>query len=159
MTPLHRTFRREGGLAALEFALVFPVFFLLFYGLITWAFVLILQESMTFAAQSGARAALAARYEDVPPATHLATATTLARDSVGRALDWMPPDWKERVLGADNGKVEVEVQNDGAGGWVTVTVRYANFGATPVLPQITLLGGAKFPPVPNQLVGQAVLRL
>jgi Flp pilus assembly protein TadG len=152
-------FRREGGLAAVEFALVFPIFFLLFYGLVMWAFILILQESMTFAAQSGARAALAARYEDVPPATHLATATTLARDSVGRALDWMPPDWKDNVLGTDNGKVEVQVQNDGADWWIEVTVRYANFGAAPALPQITVPGGARFPPVPNQLVGQAVLRL
>jgi len=51
-------FRRQAGIYALEFALVFPVFFLLFYGLLSFGIVATVQQSLTMAAEEGARASL-----------------------------------------------------------------------------------------------------
>ncbi len=48
----------QRGLAAIEFALVFPVFFLLLYGIINYAMIFLAQQSLTLAAEEGARAAL-----------------------------------------------------------------------------------------------------
>jgi Flp pilus assembly protein TadG len=48
----------QRGIAALEFAIVFPVLFVLLYGIITYALILVAQQSLTLAAAEGARAAL-----------------------------------------------------------------------------------------------------
>lgn len=48
----------QRGVAAIEFALVFPVFFLLLYGIINYAMIFVAQQSLTLAAEEGARAAL-----------------------------------------------------------------------------------------------------
>ncbi|WP_442783988.1 TadE/TadG family type IV pilus assembly protein [Collimonas fungivorans] len=50
--------RAERGVAAIEFALVFPVFFLLLYGIITYVLIFLAQQSLALAAEEGARAAL-----------------------------------------------------------------------------------------------------
>jgi len=49
---------QQKGSAAIEFALVFPVFFVIFYGIITYGMIMIAQQSVTLAAAEGARAAL-----------------------------------------------------------------------------------------------------
>ncbi|HRO21142.1 pilus assembly protein [Alcaligenes faecalis] len=46
------------GAYALEFALVFPLLFLFMYGLLTFGLIMTAQQSLNFAAESGARAAL-----------------------------------------------------------------------------------------------------
>ncbi|WP_211451932.1 TadE/TadG family type IV pilus assembly protein [Collimonas antrihumi] len=48
----------QRGVAAIEFALIFPVFFMLLYGIITYALIFVAQQSLTLAAEEGARAAL-----------------------------------------------------------------------------------------------------
>ncbi|WKU19607.1 TadE/TadG family type IV pilus assembly protein [Advenella alkanexedens] len=49
---------RQKGAYAVEFALVFIVFFLVLYGMITYGLIFAAQQSMNFAAESGARAGL-----------------------------------------------------------------------------------------------------
>lgn len=48
----------QRGAAAIEFALIFPAFFMLLYGIITYALIFVAQQSLTLAAEEGARAAL-----------------------------------------------------------------------------------------------------
>lgn len=48
----------QRGIAAIEFALVFPVFFVLLYGIITYVLIFLAQQSLALAAEEGARAAL-----------------------------------------------------------------------------------------------------
>lgn len=50
--------RRQAGVYAVEFALVFPVFFLVFYGLLSFGVITTVQQSLTMAAEEGARASL-----------------------------------------------------------------------------------------------------
>jgi len=80
--PLRRARRGRGkqsGVAAVEFALVFPVVFLLVYGLITWALILLAQQTLTLAVGEGARAAL--RYSTSP--------VTAACSAVNSATTWL----------------------------------------------------------------------
>ena len=51
----------ERGTMAVEFAMVFPVFFLVFYAIVTYSMIFVAQQSLTLAASEGARAAL--RYQ------------------------------------------------------------------------------------------------
>lgn len=50
--------RAQVGATAVEFALVFPVFFLLFYGLLTYGLIFFMRLGLQHAAEDGARAAL-----------------------------------------------------------------------------------------------------
>src|SRR5574340_1083198 len=77
---LRRTCR---GAVAVEFALVFLIFFALFYAIVAYGFVLTLQQSLTLAAEEGASAAL----QDAPnEATRFARAEATAKS----VLDWVP---------------------------------------------------------------------
>lgn len=49
---------RQKGAYAVEFAFVFVIFFLVLYGMITYGLIFAAQQSMNFAAESGARAGL-----------------------------------------------------------------------------------------------------
>ena len=49
---------RQKGAYAVEFAFVFVIFFLILYGMITYGLIFAAQQSMNFAAESGARAGL-----------------------------------------------------------------------------------------------------
>lgn len=50
--------RLQRGAYALEFALVFPVFFVLFYAVLSLGLIFTVQQSLTLAAEDGARASL-----------------------------------------------------------------------------------------------------
>lgn len=48
----------QRGSVAVEFALIFPVFFLILYAIVTFSLIFVAQQNMTLAAEEGARAAL-----------------------------------------------------------------------------------------------------
>ncbi|WP_293780034.1 TadE/TadG family type IV pilus assembly protein [uncultured Oxalicibacterium sp.] len=50
--------KNQKGASAIEFALVFPLFFLIFYAIISYGMIFVAQQSLTMAAAEGARAAL-----------------------------------------------------------------------------------------------------
>ncbi|WP_254783858.1 TadE/TadG family type IV pilus assembly protein [Collimonas sp. OK307] len=70
------------GIAAIEFALIFPVFFLMLYGIISYGMIFLAQQSMTLAAEEGARAAL--RYTAVD-----ADRGTAACAAVAPLVSWL----------------------------------------------------------------------
>lgn len=135
--------------------MVFPLFFLLFYGLVNWGLILTLQENLNYAAQAAARATLSV---DVQDPNHPTTMQQLARQTANTTLAWLPDTWKARVLGASGEKVEVALVNEDGADWLQVRIRYANYSSDPLLPLITVPGVGSFPPVPDQLLGQAALR-
>ncbi|OXI48870.1 TadE/TadG family type IV pilus assembly protein [Burkholderia aenigmatica] len=53
-----RGLERQRGATAIEVALTFPLFFLIFYAIVTFGMIFVIQQSLTFAASEGARAAL-----------------------------------------------------------------------------------------------------
>lgn len=73
------------GAAAIEFALVFPLFFLVFYGILTYGMIMVAQQSITLAASEGARAAL----RHVPVETERTTNAQDAATGVRSVAAWL----------------------------------------------------------------------
>lgn len=57
-TARNRTLRRQGGAYAVEYALIFPVFFALLYGTILYGMIFTTRLSLQHASEEGARAVL-----------------------------------------------------------------------------------------------------
>jgi len=74
---------RQRGIYALEWAIIFPVFFVLLYGVICYGLTFLVRESMQHAVEEGARAAL--RY-----APTWVDRETNVRETVAKALEWLP---------------------------------------------------------------------
>lgn len=151
------THRHQHGAAAIEFALLFMLFFVVFYALVSYAIAMMLQESFQHAAEEGARAALA-----VDPLAYSSQSDYVAsgvepqvRTIVGTALDWLPAKAKTKVLGTGNANVGVSVSGD----TLTVQVAYSNYVSDPLLPILTFPLIGAVPKLPDDLSGKAVLQL
>lgn len=145
--------RVQSGAAAVEFAFVFPVLFLLIYGVIVYSYVFVLQESINYAAQQAAEAAVAVEPQS---AGYDATATAQARSMASRVLQWLPQSQQMRVLGEGGEKVEVSFSNAGDSDVVQVQLRFALPGLFPVM-KLPIVGDVPY--LPRQLVAQAVARV
>ena len=49
---------KQKGAAAIEFAIIFPIFFIIFYAVVTYGLIFAAQQTLTLAAAEGARAAV-----------------------------------------------------------------------------------------------------
>lgn len=83
--------RRQRGVYALEWAIIFPVFFMLLYAIISYGLTFLVRESMQYAVEEGARAAL--RYPSSSVLAGAATPTwehrkTEAWNAVQQSLFW-----------------------------------------------------------------------
>jgi len=105
---------QQRGAAAVEFALVLPVFLLLFFGLVFFGVTFTLQHNLTHAAQIGARAGLIADPETLSTEDYEAKMFELARNAAKEVLDWMP-----------EGSIEITPARKTADGadWLEVTVK------------------------------------
>lgn len=59
--------RRQQGATAVEFGIVFPVFFMVFYGILNFSLIYTARLSLQHAAEEGARTALSWQQNDVDP--------------------------------------------------------------------------------------------
>ncbi|MES2024386.1 MAG: TadE/TadG family type IV pilus assembly protein [Pseudomonadota bacterium] len=80
-------FKKQQGAAAIEFAFVFPIFFMIFYGIITYGLIFVAQQSITLAAAEGARAALRFTSSDADRDTNAKNAAT----GTSSAAYWLSP--------------------------------------------------------------------
>lgn len=160
--------RRQDGAALVEFAFVFPILFLLVYGVIVYAYVYVIQQSITFAAQEGAAAAVSV---DPTIANPLSTQQEVVRSTVVSALSWLPASQRARVLGSSGERVQVALCPQGAGGCpidsnaLRVTL---NFTVRPggsecatgaLFPMLNLFLVGCIPPLPETLSATAVVRI
>lgn len=81
--PRRPASHRQRGVYALEWAIIFPVFFMLLYACISYGLAFLVSQSMQLAAEDAARAAL--RYQSNRPA-RLQAAVTAAQQH----LQWLP---------------------------------------------------------------------
>nr|WP_244099917.1 TadE/TadG family type IV pilus assembly protein [Burkholderia anthina] len=107
-------------MAAIEFAFVFPLFFLIFYAIVTFGMIFAIQQSLTFAASEGARAAL--NYTSTP-CDRLAVN---AQNAVARALAGAP--WSQNVKFAAQVSVAVPTPTSTSG--VTCDTTFASTSAS-----------------------------
>jgi Flp pilus assembly protein TadG len=73
----------EGGAAAVEFALVLPIFLLLLLGIVQYGTIFLVRNQMTEAASDAARAGVAAGYSSAQGTANDAVQTDLDNDGAG----------------------------------------------------------------------------
>ncbi|EFI60011.1 MULTISPECIES: TadE/TadG family type IV pilus assembly protein [Comamonas] len=172
-------FKRQQGAAAIEFAILFPIFFLIFYAIITYGLIFAAQQTLTLAAAEGARAAV--RY----PAPSSGSSATKEKQLLDRlaaacATAALATDWLSKI-GAGFGSTGCSAGvSDAAGLYatsglcgtgsasftasndaslvncVTMQVNY-NYASAPLIPR--LLGPLLSLPTPNLLRGKAVAQI
>ena len=106
---LARTARHQRGATAVEFALVFPVFFMLFYGCIMYGMIFLMRLGLQHAAEDAARAALRfqsvsyplgntdAQNRQLQLQARVAYAQSVAAYQAGWMNGWRAPDIKANV--------------------------------------------------------------
>lgn len=138
---------RQRGATAVEFALLFPLMFAIAYGGIVYSYIYLLQQSINFAAQQGAQAAVAVVPSSNATTTaqsRLANATTAARNT----LNWLPPTQAALVtIPSSPGNCKA------AAGTFAFEV---DFAPGTLFPMVTLPLVGTFPPVPVTLYACAV---
>ncbi|KVE27810.1 pilus assembly protein TadE [Burkholderia vietnamiensis] len=80
---------RQRGATAVEFAIMFPLFFMIFYAIVSFGMILLIQQSLTFAVSEGARAGLTyapSLGSDQNPCTSVSKPMTRTQSACNTAL-------------------------------------------------------------------------
>jgi Flp pilus assembly protein TadG len=133
----------QRGVAAIEFALVFPLFFVIFYSIVTYALIFAANQTLSLAAQEGGRAAL--RYAGETSLSGAYTNRTNAACTTAQGLvAWIPKAQAKCTNQACTGGMQC----------VTVLMTY-DYGTYPLVPNLPLMGFA----TPSTLGAQVVVQL
>ena len=149
----------QKGAAGIEAALLFIIFFSIFYGTVSYALPMAMIQAFHHAAASGARAAVAVDPNEFANTTDYLEngVKPRVRTVVGSLLSWLPSTAKTAVLGASNQNIQIDF--DSGSDVVTVTVKYAGYTSNPLMPILTLPGIGDVPRLPTDLTGTASLQL
>lgn len=137
---------RQRGVVSVEFAIIFPVLFLLLYAIITYALAFTAQQTLTLAAAEGARAGLRFQAND---AQRLSAAKAAAETTAG----WL----KQRsasALSATSTKIACSYAPSLT--CIRVDVKYINAGDSALVPP--LLGILRLNP-PSELKASATVQV
>ncbi len=154
--------RRQSGAAAVEFAFVFPILFMLMYGTVVYSYVFVLQQSLHYAVQEAAEAAVKVD-PGAPGADSLRESN--ARAAATRALSWMPPSQRVRVVGDSGERVGVTLCGAGSANCppdsdaITVTLNFDMFDPSPLFPVLNIFIVGSVPPLPERLTASATARV
>ncbi len=134
-------------MAALEFAIVFPVFFALFYGLVTFALVFLAQHALTLAAAEGARSAL--RFQPASTeAIALSSRSVMACETANGLIKWLPGTSVGCVVTTPACSYDATLVCLN----VSLTYAYSQYPLIPLVPFALAV-------VPSNLYGSAVVQL
>lgn len=142
----------QRGAAMVEFAFVFPLFFFLMYATIVYGYVFLLSQSVNFAAQQAAEAAVAV----APDADDV---DALRQERVGEAVSdtftWLPVAQRPRLVVCDGGACPVDAADN------TINVEVVFTLSTPgwLFPVIDMPGIGPIPPMPTRLRSTAAAQL
>jgi Flp pilus assembly protein TadG len=148
----------QAGSAIVEFAFVFPILLFLIYGLVVYSYIFVLQESITFAAQQAAAAAVGV----APSATSGAAQTqmrTLAQNTATQYLSWLGAQATRLTTTSTFCSVSGggTCPTDGSDA-IVVKLVFDMDAPTPLFPVLSF-GAGQVPPTPSQLVSQATVRI
>jgi Flp pilus assembly protein TadG len=132
---------------AIEFALVFIIFFAVFYGLVSYSLPLLLMQSYN---QSTAEAVRRSVALDPSTANYDTAVRTVATTELTRQLAWIPA-----VL---NFNVATDASATYTGGVLTVTINYPTSKLNQVLPFLVLPGIGSVPNLPATLTARSSLQ-
>ncbi|MDB5986991.1 MAG: pilus assembly protein [Nevskia sp.] len=141
---------RETGATAVEFALILPLLFAILYGTITYGYAFFLQQQINFAAEQGARAAVA--YIAPAGVTTTAARCAVAISAATNALAYMSAAEKAAL----NAPTCPAPPATGVAGLNNFSVQ-VQFKFLEMLPAITLPGIGNVPVLPNPLTATATV--
>ena len=139
-----RTKGAERGSVLVEFSLVFALFVLVIYAVISFGVILAAKNSLTHAAAEGARAAVAV-VDD--PMTGEDEREERAKEKVGQALDWFGSRYEP-------GDTDAFIATCGTAQCITVKITYP-YSTRPIVPPAPGLGLV----LPSNLTSTAVVEL
>jgi Flp pilus assembly protein TadG len=129
--------QRQGGTTAIEFALVFPVLFFLLYSTVIYSLVYYVKQSLNFAAQEAARAAVAIDLGSLSAgAGSTVDLTSFVTPTVTSILNPITPAMGTATASASASKTTSQV---------TVTVQ---FSPSTLFNTVSLPGIGAIPPLP-----------
>ncbi len=141
---VRRTSQR--GVAAVEFAIIFPLFFVVLYGIVTFSLMFVAQQNLTLAAEEGARAAL-----DYQQASSVSAALTARANAACSAANNMIATM---VSSATCVATPAACNYNAAMDCVNVTLTY-NYAANPLIPNLPIMSVV----MPASLVSSAMVQL
>lgn len=147
-TPRKFSPRTQKGAAAIEFALVFIMFFAVFYALVSYSLPLLMMQSFNAATAEAVRQSVAIspsvpNYETVVKAQ--------ATNALASQLSWIPA-----ALGFDVGS---DASVSLTAGLLKVRIEYPKSKLIQVLPVLVLPGIGEVPNLPTKLSAEASLQL
>ena len=147
----------QRGASAVEFAFVFPILFLLVYGVIVYSYVYVIQQSITYSAQQSAEAAVAVAPVQNDNAAYEARIRTRVHAVALQSLNWLPANQLARLRGEDGNVGTVAFETiDTDQSVVRVTL---DFQVPGLFPTLTLPLVGNIPPLPQRLRAQAIARI
>ncbi|WP_226944790.1 TadE/TadG family type IV pilus assembly protein [Pseudomonas sp. FME51] len=135
------TATRQRGVASIEFAGMFVLVFMLFYGMVGYFVPLLLAASYQEVASEAAREAILHNYDRGGDSRRLALAKAVVEDS------WLPDDWKSICKGYD-GYLRQSPKE------LSACIRHA--APASIIPQVALFGW-RFPVLPQEIKGEATI--
>ncbi|WDD94368.1 pilus assembly protein [Burkholderia sp. FERM BP-3421] len=139
--------RRQRGATAVEFAILFPLFFVIFYAIVTYGMIFAAQQSLTLAATEGARAALNYQVATTPTAA-LGLRATAACTAANGLTGWLSTN------ATCTSVAQQPCSFDATMYCVQVTITYP-YASSPLVPTIALFTGA----LPTTLTSQATVEI
>ncbi|MBC3207285.1 MULTISPECIES: TadE/TadG family type IV pilus assembly protein [Pseudomonas] len=141
--------KSQKGAVAIEFALVFIIFFAVFYGLVSYSLPFVMMQSFNEATAEAVRRSVA-----VDPTTpnYSTVVVNTANAALTQRLQWLPTALN-LVIGVDTSAVY-----DAATGTLTVTVNYPVSKLNQVMPFLVLPGIGTVPNLPSHLTAASSLQ-
>lgn len=139
--------RKQKGAVAIEFALVFVIFFAVLYGIISYSLPLLLMQSFNESTAEAVRRGVAV---DPTVSGYKQVVEQRATDVLTQQLSWIPASLKFSVA-SDTSAVY-------ANGVLTVRIDYPSSKLNQVLPSLVLPGIGPVPNLPTTLSAQSSLQ-
>lgn len=139
--------RKQKGAAAIEFTLVFVIFFAVFYGIVTYSVPLLLLQSFN---QSTAEAVRRSVALDTNTPGYDSALKALATAELTRQLRWIPA--------ALNFNVATDTSATFTGGVLKVSINYPSSKLRQVIPFLNLPGIGTVPNLPATLTASSSLQ-
>lgn len=140
---------KQKGAAAIEFALVFVVFFAVLYGVISYSLPLLVMQGFHQSTAEAVRRSVAVD-PTLAPALYKQTVEQRAKDVMVEQLSWLPASLKPPTL-------KTTAVYDATAGVLTVTVSLPATAIKAIMPMLILPGNITVPNLPTTLTSQSSL--
>lgn len=144
--------RKQRGAAALEFAMVFLIFFAVFYGLVSYSLPLLMMQSFNNATAEAARQSVKINPANMTAAVYAQTVKANVQSVLTTQLAWLPSALNFSV--SSDATITLS-----SGNLLTVSIAYPKSKLNNAIPFLTIPLIGTVPNLPTTLNAQASLQL